>query len=1219
MAFEGDLSNLSLGDVLQTLAMTRQAGTFVIRGPSEERRLVFGPRGFGLLTVRKDVRDRVGGYLVGKGKVTPAAFEQAQKALRRKKDAVLEDTLCAGGSITEADVLEARRYVAGEDIYDLFLWTSGTFEFIAGEAGDAAPYGNAWFDVMSVAMEAARRMDEVGHLRTACPLTTVLVHDDDGGAPNPAKFNADTMKLYALIDGTQTVEAFLAASHIGRFDTWKALDSLREGHFVREATPHEMAVAADASMRSKDHARAVGVLRRLLELSPDDTTARKGLIEALTASGDKRGAAAEWITCAQRADAAGDSAAAANAFEQAVRLEKGNATAQEGLARALLASGEKSAGADAAKIATALYVDAREFTAAIEIAELAVRECEEDASLRITLANAHAAAGDPANALLMLDDAASLLETTAGDERRLLDVYRRIIQLDPGRKDCTRRIEAIESTSRFRRRKLAQRAAVAVGVVLAGLIAVPMMRGPGFDARLTDVRTLLAENKVAEAEAILSDLQAAADDDEMTAINTLRDDIAKRGPRKRAEEAAARLAKAVDDLSGSAADTQTRDWAGSLALYQQALDLLDGPDAKLLGATDLARLSKIRAGLMVDLGASFQALYSECAANSTTVTSARDKFGPDVFKKMDGTVLQDLVERTDAVAKIRAAQDWPATRAGVEAIRKRVAKSKDDVDRKIVDAIDAIVDGFPVVEREGARALAALRTKQLLERSSATHAKGQSLLGEGKLEDARTVYTDFLKFCAELRAAEPHELYEVLDRDYLIGMDIEAPKQERLNQIETILRAESEADAAIEKGDVPTAFRIRRDLYRVHRNVDFHPRFQLPLRIESRPSGAAVFVLDGSPSGKPIGRTPIARFDYKIDAGAKLVVRLDGYEERTIERRGALEDGSGLESVELPKKPEFTAVGVGNIKAPVVIVDGRLVLAGRDGLVRLHAARDGSEVVPPFSTKSLAGVSGAPAAFGGRVFVATGNGSGFVLDGRTLQKLREISFDGPVAASLLATATGVFCVTESGVAQLLDGDGNVVWTKNVGKVLADPALAGNRIVVTNCDGELVVLEASSGSIDARIELPEDPRWSGPVTSGDRAWVAGDGGAVACVDLRDKSVSWCVPLGTALRARPVLSDGRLLVATASGSLLSLDPSSGRELGREVLGAPVRFPPVTLDAGWAVVTEKGQVLRFDATGALVWRYDAKEDVVSPATLVGGRLVFVTKRGTLVSLRP
>jgi outer membrane protein assembly factor BamB len=216
----------------------------------------------------------------------------------------------------------------------------------------------------------------------------------------------------------------------------------------------------------------------------------------------------------------------------------------------------------------------------------------------------------------------------------------------------------------------------------------------------------------------------------------------------------------------------------------------------------------------------------------------------------------------------------------------------------------------------------------------------------------------------------------------------------------------------------------------------------------------------------------------------------------------------------------------------------------------------------------------------------------------------------------------VFCVTEGGTAQLLDAEGRAVWKQPVGKVVHDAEHVGSRIVVTNAEGDVIALDAATGRVDARVRLPDDPHWSGPAGSAahaDRVWLAHDGGDVACVDLRAQRVAWHVALDTAVRARPAYADGRVVVVTASGSLHSLDPATGREIGRELLGAPTRSPPVTLDAGWAAVTERGQVLRFDATGALVWRFDAKEDVTSPAAFVGGRVVFVTRRGTLVSLRP
>jgi outer membrane protein assembly factor BamB len=189
----------------------------------------------------------------------------------------------------------------------------------------------------------------------------------------------------------------------------------------------------------------------------------------------------------------------------------------------------------------------------------------------------------------------------------------------------------------------------------------------------------------------------------------------------------------------------------------------------------------------------------------------------------------------------------------------------------------------------------------------------------------------------------------------------------------------------------------------------------------------------------------------------------------------------------------------------------------------------------------------------------------------------------------------------------------------VGKVTCDPAVANGNLLFLNAAGELVVLNARSGAPVRRVHLPEDPRWTGVVASGDSAWVGSDGGMAVCVDVGTGRVLWSVPVGGAVRSRACLADGRLLVATSAGELLSLDPQTGREIGRESLGGPARRPPVALAAGWVALTEKGVVLRYDATGTLLWRYDAKDEITSAASVVGGHVVLATRKGTVVALRP
>src|SRR5882724_10741633 len=160
MAFEGDLSNLGLGDVLQAIAMSRQVGTFILRG-EEERRLACGPQGVALLSSKKSLGLKIGTVLVGAGKVAQAHLDQALKLQNRRKDMLLGQILVDTGACSGDDVRAARRYLAAEEIFALFLWKDGQFEFQNGDPDMSGTFADLWFDVPSLAMEAARRIDEM--------------------------------------------------------------------------------------------------------------------------------------------------------------------------------------------------------------------------------------------------------------------------------------------------------------------------------------------------------------------------------------------------------------------------------------------------------------------------------------------------------------------------------------------------------------------------------------------------------------------------------------------------------------------------------------------------------------------------------------------------------------------------------------------------------------------------------------------------------------------------------------------------------------------------------------------------------------------------------------------------------------------------------------------------------------------------------------------------
>lgn len=1220
MAFEGDLSHLSLGDVLQTLAMSRQQGTFVVRGP-EERRLLLCEKGVGLLTVRSALKEKVTAYLVGRGYATPGDVDLAAKTQRRRRDAAIEDLLVEANAVTEKAVREARRYAAAEEIHDIFLWREGRFEFVAAEEALPEAWGGIWFDVASLSMEAARRMDEIARLAEAAPLEEVFVRTD-AEVPVPAVegVGSDVRRLLDFVDGTRTVGGTLADFHLGRFDTWKVLAVLREAGLLRPAQRQELVDTAERLSREKNFLLAAAIFRRMVADTPSDRDARASLVQALVNAGERRAAAAEWVALGRGDLGRGEARAAADCFRQATRLDPGGADAHEGLARALIAQGDRAAAAEAVRQSATIRLETGDPAGAALVAEFGVLECPEDVAVRLLLANARIAAGDPAEGLRVLFDAASMLENSQPDDRRLLDIYRRILQLDPERRDCARRVAELEVAQRGRR-KILQRVALGVGVALLGFVAVPILARPGAATSIAQAHAALSDGDLARAREIAQELSGhELGDDELSLLQDLQSAIERRASDDAARAAgpSRALSGRVDEVLGRASGALEHDLAAALAVHEECLALLEGPEAKALAESHAAALAAIRKGAQAELHGCLRTVADEAADASLLVTQARDRFTADAFRREIPEQLETLVKLADGVQQVLTGQDWKEVARRLEALQARSGRPAGADEKRALASIKTILDNAPEVLKDGERALASLRKRRLLDQVLTTHGRGQQLLSEGKVEEAAEVYRSFLDACNAIRSYEPRELYDPIVRDYLDAQERHRPAEQRLEEIETVLAAEERAIRAIEDGDVPAAFRIRAELVRSHPRVDFRPRFPLPLRIESRPEGAEATLLDGTPGGRRLGVTPLGHVDYPIEGHTRIVLRLPGFEDAVIDRFGAEQDSDGLALVEMTKTADLVAPTGGRIQAAPAVAGGRIYTAGRDGVVRALSAETGRELAR-CETGLLGGIASAPVLRDGKVFVATLDGLALLLDGTTLRELRRVQLDGPARSSPVLVPAGIVVADESGTVRCLDGSLATVWRQSFGKIVSDPAVSGGTVAVVTLESELVVLSASDGAVAARIRLPEDPRWGSPLASGGRLWLGGDGSHVACVDLATRKVEWCVDVEGPVRARPARVGDRLVVATARGDVLTLDAATGQVAARMLAGAPITGGALALADGFAVATDRGIVIRFDADGRTLWRYDAHDDFAAPPALLEGRIHLVTRKGAVVVLSP
>lgn len=139
----------------------------------------------------------------------------------------------ADGAISHASIVN-RDLDTQEAVYLLFTWTQGVFNFEPGVIPDEGVALDT-IDPQSLLLEGARRVDEWGLIAKKIPtFDIVYALDRHALLEQPRPMTADEDRIVPLIDGQRDVRAIIAESGLGEFTTAKALYSLMTtGHVVR--------------------------------------------------------------------------------------------------------------------------------------------------------------------------------------------------------------------------------------------------------------------------------------------------------------------------------------------------------------------------------------------------------------------------------------------------------------------------------------------------------------------------------------------------------------------------------------------------------------------------------------------------------------------------------------------------------------------------------------------------------------------------------------------------------------------------------------------------------------------------------------------------------------------------------------------------------------------------------------------------------------------------
>ncbi len=234
-ALSGDISVISIAEVLQLLDLQRQTGVLSIFTRQSEITL-FVKMGRLEFAASRGLRVefRIGRYLVEDGTITR---DELQTVLdnRAGSKRLLGELLIQLGMATEDQVKRALVRQTHELVYEVVRWKIGRFAFTVGADNQAATKASLGLETGGLVMEGFRRVDEWRLIEGSFDFDEVLYHDTVAieRLGQDANLTRQERAVLGAIDGEKTIREIVDLTGGSSFELCKILYQFLNSRLVR--------------------------------------------------------------------------------------------------------------------------------------------------------------------------------------------------------------------------------------------------------------------------------------------------------------------------------------------------------------------------------------------------------------------------------------------------------------------------------------------------------------------------------------------------------------------------------------------------------------------------------------------------------------------------------------------------------------------------------------------------------------------------------------------------------------------------------------------------------------------------------------------------------------------------------------------------------------------------------------------------------------------------
>ncbi|MBK8096597.1 MAG: PQQ-binding-like beta-propeller repeat protein [Planctomycetes bacterium] len=1149
VTMRGDLDQINLADIFQTLAMTKMEGMLRVSNPIEHRYVWFKGGFVRIVVPNRVTTRRLGQRLVQAGLLQT---DQLRMALleQRKDNRPLGAILAAQAWVTVEQIEEIVAVQVTEELFSLFTWRHGTFEFYKGEVTDPNLQQQLEqvpeFEVNSLMLEVARRSDEwegiIAALGSLDEIPTRVAQPAEaeqlGEVHRAMLLGADARLTYRQI-AEQSLHPLFDAARAAR-------DLVRDGLLAN--IPDDAVVELARTFTEQGHQKQALMAAQTLRDRPGERPIPviEALADVLQACGEHR-VASHWLI--EIAQLQTDGEVALRLARKARALYGRDPGTLSFLRTTMLA--HSSPTSEELEELTVQLLDAllekNETERVLELTEDARKTGTATPTVLLRLARALQKRREtPAAVTVLLEIAAQ--HEAAGRRKQLIETYEQVVKLDRSRRDLLKQLRQLKSTKATR---LIRLAAGIVSTLLLGAMGLVWWDQDRYEADLaaagSEISGLLqAGNRLAATEALdrwrerLGPIEPLEDlHSQIMFADAAEHARLRREERKRAAD---RLGKAAQLLEDG-------DLSGALAAY-----------AGLLERQDLAEeVREVVSTRLSALAEDLEVATKRIAANIPEPPSRRLERPQieQVLTALGGLARPGLTRMVGAVDENAGLPNW----LPIE-VRNRLTH--------------AIADARPALTR-------------LAQRTQQYEAAAFQADNERRLDPLFKSAMDLeraLDFHGALAA------YRRLESEHTGEPGLKTHFRDQVERYATICQFLDAIAKATAAADFATAQQQYRALCMAFPALPFDRIARLPMTITTEPAGATVLW-----NGIEAGKTPCVVAFVPANRSTVLL-RLDGFLPEHATVNG---DHIGALQALMTRKPDWRIELPGVVDQPVAHDErGRLFAVDRSGTITcLHG--DSGRVAWQHPTGDLSGLLTTPLVIGNLVCVGSYDG--------TLRAFDRASGKPAWNSERLPTELPLRRLDDAFVLATLD-QRLVLVDPATGEVRATrtlPALArgdlwvlGKHALVALAGGHLASIDFDPLGSGWQKSWPDAGEFR-VVLADSMPIVAGEDGSLRGLDPTTGNVTWNRSLGESTTA--IGAHGATVAVALTDRVLIADGRNGQDLGRHGGGEPI-------PAGVPVLTP-GQVLipRKNATVAV-----GSKTADRPAYLLRGakRITQITPLG-------